>query len=110
MAVTNRVTAFRKWLATARAGSIYVYYTGVLALDRGSYIMVHDEKLGSNYEWLANSEIDGLAKAAMEAWESGRAHLFQRKLHDHEYDYIAMKRYLSAPLWMPDGALEIIDT
>lgn len=106
---TSRVEAFRKWLQSARAGSIYVYYTGMLASDRGGFILVHDERGEAEYTWVPNLEIDALARAAIDAWDAGRVHLFQRKLHEDEYEYIAMKRYLAAPLWMPDGALEFVD-
>jgi hypothetical protein len=111
MALYPREVAFRKWLVTGKAGSIYNYYTGMLAIDRGEYILIRDEKSDAMVpQWVPNAEITALAEAAIEAWTANAVHLFQRRIKDYTYEYIAMKRSPhQVPLWMPDGALEIVD-
>lgn len=100
----NRAKELRKWINTSRPGHHYVYFRGSLINARGQYQNVNDE-----LTYLPNDEITSLANEAWQAYKAGRVHLFQRKLHDNEYEYIAVKRYLPTPLWMPDGALEIVD-
>lgn len=100
----NRAKAFREWLDHATAGHHYVYFRGSLINARGKWESVNDELI-----YLPNTEIDTLATEVYGAFLAHRVHLFQRKLHDNEYEYIAVKRYLPAPLWMPDGSLEIVD-
>lgn len=111
MAIYPREVAFRKWLISATPGHHYTYYTGFLGIDRGEFILVRDEKSDNVLpEWVPNAEITALAMAAIEAWQANAVHLFQRKLRDFEYQYIAVKRSPhQVPLWMPDGALEIIN-
>lgn len=84
----SRYDAFKRWINTGRVGSVFVYYTGFLAMDRGTII-----DLGGGYtEFSPNGDIDAIASLAIDAWDANRVHLFQRKLHDNEYEYIAMKR------------------
>lgn len=104
METSNRAKAFREWLDTATAGHHYVYFRGSLINARGRFENIEDEIV-----YTQNEEISELANAVWETYKAGRVHLFQRKLHDNEYEYIAVKRYMPVPLWMPDGALEIVD-
>jgi len=85
----SRVEAFNDWITHSRAGQVYIYYTGFLAVDRGT---IMDWGNGENPVFIANGDIHDLGKTAIEAWEANRIHLFQRKIHDREYQYIAMKR------------------
>lgn len=80
--------AFRDWLDTSRKGKIYIYHTGFLAVDRGSIVDFTNGAFSIN----PDSDIDCVARMALDAFNSHRVHLFQRKLHDREYQYIAMKR------------------
>lgn len=100
----NRAKAFREWLRDAIAGHHYVYFRGSLIKARGSFEEVHGEMV-----WEENTAIIELANEVYGAHLAHRVHLFQRKLHDDDYEYIAVKRYMPVPLWMPDGALEIVD-
>lgn len=93
--MTTRLEAFRDWLRTATAGQVYTYYTGVLAVDRGTIIDVGDGVL----EFEPHGDIDALGRTALEAFDANRVHLFQRKIHDNEYEYIAMKRRQGGPQW-----------
>lgn len=104
MEISNRAKAFREWLGHATAGHHYVYFQGNMMTARGEWRSVNDDLI-----FFPNTEINSLADTVYEAHLAHRVYLFQRKLHDNEYQYIAMKRYMPAPLWMPDGALEIID-
>lgn len=78
-----RIDRFKEWLDHAKAGQIYVYYHGRLDTDRGDCV---------GGVWFANGDTDELGTMALDAYRANRVHLFQRKLHDNEYDYIAMKR------------------
>lgn len=92
----TRVEAFRDWLKQDRVGKIYIYYTGHLAVDRGTII---DTGLAEEPLFIANGDIDELGKLAIDAFNSDRVHLFQRKIHDNEWQYIAMKRRDGERLW-----------
>lgn len=91
----TRVEAFDVWLKTAPAGQVYVYYTGFLSVDRGSIV---DCGAGRT-EFVPNEDVDDLGKLALSAFEANRVFLFQRKIHDKVYDYIAMKRYMGGRNW-----------
>lgn len=84
----TRVEKFREWIDTARAGRIYIYYTGRLSIDRGTIVDYGD---GAAPVFVPNGDINELGKLALDAFEANRVHLFQRKIHDREYQYIAMK-------------------
>lgn len=88
--MSNRVDRFREWLDHAAAGQVYVYHTGRLDTDRGTC-------LGD--VWISAGDIDQLGDMAYEAFVGGKVHLFQRKLHDNEYEYIAMKRSRYGRQW-----------
>lgn len=91
----TRAEAFNDWLKTSLPGQVFTYYTGHLAVDRGSYI--YDPTAG--LEFVPNETIDKLGWLALSAWEANRVYLFQRKLHDHVWEYIAMKRRDAGRLW-----------
>lgn len=74
---------FENWIETARAGAVSIYYRGRLDLDRGSCI---------GAVFVPVPAVDKIAHLAYRAFEEKRIHLFQRKLHDNCYEYIAMKR------------------
>lgn len=91
----TRVETFREWLKDARPGQVFIYYTGHLTVDRGSVIV--DDSGDITIE--PNADIDELARIAIDAWDNKRVHLFQRKLHDNEYQYIAMTRRQAGSTW-----------
>ena len=88
--------AFRDWIRTARAGQVYIYYTGDLANDRGAYIDWGD---GDHLVFIASGDIDAIGTLAYDAFTSNQVHLFQRKIHDNIYQYIAMKRRYTGRHW-----------
>lgn len=92
----TRLDAFREWIVKARPGQVFTYYTGFLAVDRGHIV---DFGGDNEPEFIASGDINDLAKMALYAFEAGRLHLFQRKIHDHEYEYIAMKRRQAGGSW-----------
>lgn len=92
---TTRVEAFNEWLKTAPPGQVFTYYTGFLALDRGEIVDIGD---GVQLV-IPKGDIDTLGRMAIDAFYSGQVHLFQRKIHDHEYQYIAMKRHSAGAIW-----------
>lgn len=92
----TRVEAFREWLDTARTGQVFIYYTGFLSVDRGSYVDYAD---GHPVTFEPSGDIDTLGEMAFAEFKNGRVHLFQRKIHDNEYQYIAMKRRDGGRIW-----------
>lgn len=84
---------FLKWLSESRTGGMCIYYTGFLAVDRFTIVGKDPETQIT----IRKPEIDDLARVVIDAFDRGRVHLFQRKLHDNEYQYIAMKS--SRRLW-----------
>lgn len=91
----TRLEAFRDWLRTATPGQVYTYYTGFLAVDRGTIV----DYGNGEFTIVPNEAIDELARDAISAFESNRVHLFQRKIHDRVYEYIAMKRRDGGRIW-----------
>lgn len=91
----TRVDEFREWINHSRPGQVFIYYTGFLAVDRGTVIVDPTGSLTIE----PNGDIDELGQLALEAFDNKRVHLFQRKLHDHEYQYIAFKRRDGGKLW-----------
>lgn len=78
---------FKKWIKNANTGQTIIYYTGRLDVDRGACVEVD----GYSY-FSANEEVDALGTLAYGAFSDRKVHLFQRKLRDNVYQYIAMKR------------------
>lgn len=85
-------TEFQKWVDTSNTGAFIVYHTGFLSVDRVS-MQVHD------FSYVPNPPVDDLAVSAIEAFERGKVHLFQRKISDMVYQYIAVKRSKYARNW-----------
>lgn len=80
---------FNNWLKRSRQGGMCIYHTGFLAVDR--FYRIFDPSKGDSAPLLIGNDIHATATSAMNAWEAGKVHLFQRKLHDGVYQYIAMK-------------------
>jgi hypothetical protein len=91
----TRTEAFHDWLKSSTPGQVYTYYTGFLAVDRGTIVDVGDGVL----EFIPNEAVDDLGRLALSAFEDNRVHLFQRKIHDRVYEYIAMKRRDGGRIW-----------
>lgn len=91
----TRLEAFRDWLKEATPGQVYVYYTGLLSVDRG----ICFDHGTSGPEFIPNEDIDNLGRDAISAFKANRVHLFQRKIHDGVYEYIAMKRRDGGRIW-----------
>ena len=82
------IEQFHDWFKEARTGDFLVYHKGNLCLDRCTALDGGDTSHCTPASW----ELGALANYAMEAFHERRVHLFQRKLSDHEYEYIAVKR------------------
>lgn len=91
----TRVKAFNDWLKTSPPGQVYTYYTGFLSVDRGTII----DTASGDFEFVPNEDVDDLGRLALSAFEANRVHLFQRKIHDNVYEYIAMKRRDGGRIW-----------
>lgn len=91
----TRVQEFKDFLNHANTGQVHIYYQGNLAVQRGTIIDIagfnSDETDGPTL-FVPNGDIDELGRLAMDAFENNSVHLFQRKLRDNEYQYIAMKK------------------
>jgi len=83
------VEKFRDWIERSRTGKIYIYHVGFLSIDRGRIVDYTDD---GTPVFEPVGDINDLANIAIDAFQSGRVHLFQRKVHDNQYQYIAMKR------------------
>lgn len=91
----SKLEEFYDWINTATTGQVYLYHTGFLAQDRGTIIDV-----GSDMPlFIPNGDIHEIGKLAIDAFNTKRVHLFQRKIHDGVYEYIAMKRRAYERLW-----------
>lgn len=82
---TDHATAVTKLLALRIGMPPVVYHRGYLAADCGDHVDRGKGKKLSAYELGARSA----RRAAMEGYLSGRLTLVQRRLGDHDYDYIA---------------------
>lgn len=72
-------------LRTLKRGERYVYHTGYLVMDRASYpIYTH------KYTKEEAAVISTIADEALTLSNKRRVHLFQRRLKDFTYDYIAL--------------------
>lgn len=91
----TRVEAFREWINYSRPGQVFTYYTGFLAVDRGSVIVDGNGDITIE----PNGDIDALGRLALDAWDNKRVYLFQRKIHDNEYEYYAFKRRQAGSIW-----------
>lgn len=84
----SKLKDFKYWIDHARAGQVYLYHKGFLAVDRQTVVDI----VGSLPVLVNGGAIHELAMAAIDAFDAKRIHLFQRKLQDGVYEYIAMKR------------------
>lgn len=85
---------FKEWLHTSKAGQPCIYHTGFLAVDRGFYVGTVED-IG----FIPNPVVHELAKDVLQAWDDNKIHLFQRKLHDSVYQYIAVKKSKYGRQW-----------
>lgn len=92
---TPQTDAFNEWLSSTTPGQVFTYHTGFLAVDRGTIVDYGDGQLS----FVPNGDVDELGKATLSAFDTGRVHLFQRKVHDRVYQYIAMKRREGGRNW-----------
>lgn len=84
-----KVKKFKEWIENARPGKFYIYHTGFLTIDRGRIVDSGDARTDV---FVPVEPVHSLGEAAIEAFDAKRVHLFQRKLHDGVYEYIAVKR------------------
>lgn len=91
----TRVEAFREWLLSANTGQTYIYFTGNLG---GNRFVPTVDGTGTVID-CPNGDIDELGTLAYQAFTANRVHLWQRKLRDNEYQYIAMKRRDGGRIW-----------
>lgn len=91
----SKVEDFREWIKSAKVGKVFIYHTGHLAVDRG--VIVDN---GTDMPlFIPNGDIHELGKLAIRAFEQGVVYLFQRKLHDNVWEYIAMKKSRYGRQW-----------
>lgn len=86
---------FADWIKNAKASEVFVYHRGYLAIDRGIYI--GDVERGGIF--VPDIEVDTLARMAIDAFDANIVYLFQRKLQDRVYDYLAIKRSKYGRQW-----------
>lgn len=82
------LSEFKDWIKNARTGQVYKYHTGFLAVDRNSIVDITD----SIPILVPGGVVHEIALEALYAFDTKRVYLFQRKLHEGVYEYIAMKR------------------
>lgn len=87
-----KLAEFKDWLDNANVGQTIIYHTGNLAIDRGNVIYDAGVTSSGKFLYIHNEIVEQLAVETLNAFEEGKVHLFQRKIHDNEYQYIAMKR------------------
>lgn len=78
---------FNAWLKSGRTGSVCKYHTGFLAVDRFHIVDVG----AGEFRYDPVPELDALGRAALNAFVEEKVHLYQRKIHDMEYEYYAVK-------------------
>lgn len=66
----------QQWLDESSIGSKLEYHRGYLFTDRKK-----------------SKQLDRTARVLLEAAEEGRVHLFQYRIDDYDYLYLAMKKY-----------------
>ena len=86
----NSTEGFSHWLETSTPGSVIIYHTGFLGVDRFKNIINIANGVPIAFEVVP--EIRDKALAAIEAFEQNKVHLYQRKISDMVYQYIAQKR------------------
>lgn len=91
----SKIEDFQDWIKNAKPGKFYIYHTGFLTVDRGT--IVDDDP--SHPLSVPVEPVHSLGKAAIEAFDAKRVHLFQRKIHDGVYQYIAVKRSPYTRTW-----------
>lgn len=87
--------AFDDWLDTAKTGQVLTYYRGFLKMDRTFTISIEPDRV----ELVLDEDVDKVGRHAMAAFVDGKVHLFQRKVADGVYEYIAMKKSRYGRTW-----------
>jgi hypothetical protein len=82
------------WLNNSLTGSVMIYHTGSLGNDRGRFVSSPDGLV-----WQAEGPVNEVAKELVAAFDAGKVHLFQRKVSDMKYDYLAVKASRYARNW-----------
>lgn len=80
---------FREWLATAKPGSWFPYWTGYLVRDR---VTTLDIPGVGKVPGVKSDPAETLASMAWAAYEAGKVCLTQRKVKTAMYEYRAVKR------------------
>jgi hypothetical protein len=78
---------FQNWLVLAPAGDRLVYHTGQLAAERE-----REKEFGSRTITIYIEPENTVATMAYNAYTLGRVELVQKRVADHVFDYIAIKR------------------
>ncbi len=74
---------FARWLGHAKPGEMITYHTGLLMRDRQATHTGKDR---------VKTQIDEYAKAVLSAADMGMLTLVQRRLDEHNCEYLAVKR------------------
>lgn len=79
---------FKRWAQVAKRGDRFIYHKGFLMVDR--------EKLRVRSEdgWVVCPNLlalNAVADLALDAYNRGLVHLFQKRLGDGEYEYRAIR-------------------
>jgi hypothetical protein len=80
-------TSVRTWLETSKPGHVLLYHVGFLSIDRCNAAYKNGV-----LEYDCTTPISDKANMIIEAWEAGKVHIFQRKIADMKYEYLAVKR------------------
>lgn len=83
---TMSVTYFTEWLAKAKRGDRAEYHLGFLAVDR-----TFTAYIGTREITLFNVPVNSMGEAAWQAHLAGKVALFQMKIADGYFGYLAVK-------------------
>jgi hypothetical protein len=94
--------AFQAWLNTAPAGDAIIWHTGFLARQRRAWT----ELRGHHHRFRhgAVPGLDQLAREVAKAADQGLVVLFQHRVSEGHYKYLAVRSAPPAPRVIPEGA------
>ena len=85
--MTTRTEDVSRFLKESKPGDTLTYHTGFLAQDR-----LNVYSFGGDVFTTINTTVDWVGNAMWKAYQRGIVSLFQKKLGDNRYSYIAKRR------------------